>query len=240
MLSNFCSEALLCNAEITIIGKRNETYKMKLPILKDKIENIDYDIFIGFCATDIKKINKEIGTKFDNKFLLFKYYKSMKSDVCNILIKYFEKYMVGFKIVDDSLYWGNRLVGKEIFEIFCTYCSIAAGVKDIDELKFIPNENLSEIERKQLEYEKKIAETKRKDSESRPLDLILTAVSHEFNCSFFELCNMTIYAIYFMYSKIGAIFSTNVETIALGNGLLNAKKSEINHWAYNAQSKNKS
>lgn len=234
MKSNFSSEALLCGLPITLIDKRGGIYQMRLPVLRDKIENMDYDIFIGFCATSIKEFNVTAGANFKDKFQLFKFYKKNKVDVLDTLNKYFEKYMIGFKYVDDSLYWGERLVGKEIFETFCMYVSVAAGVMPIKELDYVITEDMDEFEKRRIMLEQKIQQTKAKGQESgkgTKLDVILTGVAQEFGYHYCELLNMTLYSIYYMYSHLGAIMNYEVGNIAAGNGLLN-KKTKHNHWAH--------
>ena len=230
--SNFCSEVLLCNCSVTIIGKRNETYLMKLPILQDKLENIDYETFINFCAVPLEEVSKKSGINISNRLALFKIYQEHKKDVIKTLNKFFEKYMIGFKYVDDSLYWGNRLVGKEIFETFCDYCAIAAGKKSIKDLDLIITDDMDEFEKRRIEAERRIAKTKAKgkeDGKDLDLSIVLSAVSHEFSLSFQQLLNMTLYSIYFMYSELGPITSYTIANIAAGNGLL--KRSSVHkHW----------
>ena len=131
MKSNFCSELLLCSNCVTIVGEKEKVFKMNLPLLRDKIENLDFNIFITFCAISIEETNKQNNTNFKDKYQLFRTYKSNKVDIMSILDKYLKKYMIGFKYVDDSLYWGEYVVNKEMFETFCNYCAIAAGVKSI-------------------------------------------------------------------------------------------------------------
>lgn len=231
MKSNFSSEALLCGLPITLIDKRGGVYQMRLPVLRDKIENMDYDIFIGFCATSIKEFNVTAGANFKDKFQLFKFYKKNKIDVLETLDKYFEKYMIGFKYVDESLYWGNRLVSRDIFELFCVYCAIAAGVKPIDDLKRVITDDMDEIQKRQIMLEKKISKAKvRGESANKatPLETILLGVSQEFHYSFEELCNMTLFGIYLMYSQLAKIDGYRIETVAGGNGLLK-KSSKHKH-----------
>lgn len=233
MRSNFNSETLLCNLDIMIEDKRGGIYIMKLPTLEDKLTNFDYDIFISFCATPLEKINKELKTSFKDRFQMFKVYKNNSADILETLNKYFAKYMVGFKYVDDSLYWGNRLVSKEIFETFCDYCAISAGVKSIKELELVITEDMDEFEKRRIEMERRIQKTKNKGSSDGPttnLDIILTGVCYEFGYHYTELLNMTLYSIYYMYSQFGSIMSYEVGNIAAGNGLLN-KKNKHKHWA---------
>lgn len=233
MKSNFNSEALLCNLDIMIEDKRGGTYIMKLPTLRDKLSNFDYDIFISFCAVPLDQINKELSTSFKDRFQMFKAYKNGNVDIMKTLDKFFAKYMIGFKYVDDSLYWGNRLVGKEIFEAFCNYCAISAGVKAIKELELVITEDMDEFERRRIELERKIQKTKSKgstDQKGTNLDIILTGVCHEFGYHYSELLDMTLYSIYYMYSQLGSIMNYEVGNIAAGNGLLN-KNAKHKHWA---------
>lgn len=234
MTSNFNSETLLCNRPITIIGKRKETFVMKLPILKDKLDNLDFITFEGFCSTSIEEINKKFGTKFKDRFHLFRYYQNSNDDIIKILDKYFEKYMIGFKYVDGSLYWGGRMVYKEIFEIFCDYCAIAMGTKSIKDLGLTITDDMDEVEKRRILMERKIAKTKQKeqknDGKDSELSLILAGVSREFGYSYSMLCEMTLYSIYYMYSLLGKIMSYEVGNVAAGNGLLK-KNAKHNHWA---------
>ena len=205
---------------------------MSLPVLRDKIENLDYDIFLSFCATPMEEVNKENGSNFKDRYALFKYYKKNNVDIIPILDKYFTKYMHGFKYVDDSLYWGNRLVSKEIFETFCLYCGISMGVLSIEELKWQIHDDMDEYDKKQLSLEKKIHKTKQKDSSNTSVafDLIITGVCKEFNYTYYDLIDMTIYSIYYMYSLLGSIMNYEVGNIAAGNGLLKTS-TKHNHWA---------
>lgn len=233
MKSNFNSEALLCNVPITIVDKRGGSYTMILPTLKDKLTDMDFEIFVSFCANDIEEINKKGGTNFKDRFSMFKAYKKNKVDILPILDKFFNKYMQGFKYVDDSLYWGNRLVGKEIFEAFCNYCAIAAGVKAIKDLDLIITPDMDEFEKRRIEMEIKIQKTKAKNKEAskkESLDIILTGICHEFGLTYSQLLDMTLYSIYYMYSQLGAIMNYEVGNIAAGNGLLK-KNTKHNHWA---------
>lgn len=233
MNSNFNSETLLCNVPITIVDKRGGKYTLILPTLRDKLENLDYDVFISFCATDLKKINEKIGTDFKDRFSMFKAYKNNKVDVLPIIEKYLAKYMVGFKYVDDSLYWGSRLVGKEIFESFCDYVAIAAGVKAIKALELVITDDMDEFEKRRILMERKIQETKAKNessSQQTELGKILTGVIHEFGYKYSELLDMTLYSIYYMYSQLGSIMNYEVGNIAAGNGLLKTS-TKHNHWA---------
>ena len=233
MRSNFNSEALLCNIPIILIDKRGGEYTMLLPTLRDKLENLDYEIFISFCAVDLKEINDKMGTNFKDRFTMFKTYKSNKVDVLPILEKFLKKYMKGFKYVDDSLYWGNRLVGKEIFEMFCEYISIAAGVKAIKTLDLIITDDMDEFEKRRIMMERKIQATKSKgsnDGKQTSIDKMLVGISHEFGYKYSELLDMTLYGIYYMYSQLGSIMNYEVGNIAAGNGLLN-KNTKHNHWA---------
>lgn len=205
---------------------------MILPTLRDKLENWDYEIFVSFCATPLEEILKGTNYNFNNRFSLFKCYKNNNADIMPVLNKYFKKYMVGFKYVDDSLYWGERLVSKEVFEIFCMYCAIACGVKSIEDSKLIITEEMDDDEKHRIELEKKIRKTKQqgsKASESTSLDLILAGVCREFHYTYNELLDMTIYSIYYMYSLFGPIMNYQIGNIAAGNGLLKSS-TEHNHW----------
>ena len=205
---------------------------MILPTLRDKLENLDYEIFSSFCANPLDEINKQSYEKFSSRFQMFKSYKKNNSDIIPILNKYFKKYMIGFKYVDDSLYWGERLVGKEIFDTFCLYCAIAMGNLSIGELELVITEEMDEYEKKRVELERKIRKTKNKDSgESNvPFDLILSGVCKEFGYTYNELLDMTIFSIYYMYSLIGHIMNYEIGNIAAGNGLLKTS-TQHNHWA---------
>ena len=206
---------------------------MALPTLRDKLENADFDTFISFCAIPIEDINSKIYSNFKDRFSMFKFYKKNKVDVMPILDKYFKKYMNGFKYVDDSLYWGERLVSKEIFETFCDYISIASGVKDIKDLELVITEDMDEFEKKRIDMERKIANTKKKNQENQKqssFDKILTGVVREFGYTYNQLLDMTLYSIYYMYSQLGLIMSYEVGNIAAGNGLLK-KGTRHNHWA---------
>ena len=233
MKSNFNSVNLLCGSKIFIIGKRNETYEMILPVLRDKNENLDYDIFISFCATPLEEINQKNKSNFISKLSLLKTYRQYNKDISKILEKYLAKFMVGFKYVDDSLYWGDRLVGKEVFELFCDYCAIAGGVKSIKDLELIITEDMDEFDKMQIEYEKKIRKAKEKDengSKSADLDLVLTGVVQTFGYTYEQLQDKTLYSIYFMYSQLNRIANYEIGNIAAGNGLL-SKGTKHSHWA---------
>lgn len=233
MKSNFSSELLLCSNEVLIVDKRRGEYILLLPTLQDRLVNLDYDIFISFCAINLDEINSKNGTNFKSRFKLFKAYKSSGDEIINILDKYFEKFMVGFKYVDDSLYWGNRLVGEEIFEAFCNYCAVAAGVKSIKELDYVITPEMDEFEKRRIEMEKKINNTKakgEKGGKESPFSLILTGVCQVFGYTYEELLHKTMYSIYYMYSQLGAIMGYEVGNIAAGNGLLK-KNTKHKHWA---------
>lgn len=234
MKSNFNSETLLCNLPITLIDKRGGTYILILPTLRDKLENLDYDTFVSFCTIDLREINGKLGTNFKDRFALFKAYKNNKADIMPILDKFFKKYMMGFKYVDDSLYWGERLVGKEIFEAFCNYIAIASGVKSLKSLELIITDDMDEVEKRRIMLERKIQETKRKGESSRKqkeFDVILSAVVKEFGYQYKDLLDMTLYSIYFMYSLLGLIMNYEVGNIAAGNGLLK-NTTKHNHWGH--------
>lgn len=206
---------------------------MYLPVLRDKIENLDYEVFLSFCATSLEDINKESKSNFKDRYAIFKHYKKNNADIVPILEKYFAKYMKGFKYVDDSLYWGNRLVGKEIFETFCLYCGIAMGVISIEEIKLQITDNMDEYEKKRILLEKKIRKTKQNNenaNNSTAFELIMTGVCKEFNYTYHDLLDMTIYSIYYMYSLLGSIMNYEVSNIAAGNGLLK-RSATHNHWA---------
>lgn len=234
MKSNFNSSALLCNAKITIEYSDNEIYSMILPTLYDKIHNIDFDIFEGFCGTELTKLNETYGTNFKSKLDLLRLYQSQPKDkrMFSILKKYLDKYMIGFMIQEHELYWGRRLLKREVFDLFCTYMAIALGMKDIKELKYVITEDMDEVTKKQILLERKIADTKKKDvqASSPDLDIILAGVSYEFGYNFSQMLDLTLYAIYFMYSQIGKIMSYTIGNIACGNGLLK-KNTKHNHWA---------
>ena len=233
MKSNFCSELLLCGNCVTIVNDKGKIFKMNLPLLRDKIENLDFDIFITFCTISIDEANKQNGTNFKNKYQLFRAYKSNKIDIMSILDKYFEKYMIGFKYVDDSLYWGEYIVNKEIFETFCNYCAIAAGVKSIKDLDLVITDDMDEFEKRRIMAERKIPATKNKGEKhgkETSMSLILTGVCSEFSYTYKELLDMTIYSIYYMYSQLGAIMGYEIGNIAAGNGLLK-KNTKHKHWA---------
>lgn len=235
MKSNFNSETLLCNRPITIIDKRGGIYNLVLPTLRDKLDNIDYDIFIGFCATSLEEIAVATGRKFRDKFHLFKEYKKNNVDILPVLDKYFAKYMIGFKYVDDSLYWGNRLVSKEIFEAFCNYCAIASGAKSLDDLELIITDDMDEFEKQRIRNEIRIRKTKAKaasenTAKKSSLTKILAGVCHEFGLSYNQLLDMTLYSIYFMYSQLGHIMNYEITNVAAGNGLLK-RTTKHNHWA---------
>lgn len=233
MKSNFNSESLLCNIPITLVDKRGGTYTLILPTLRDKLENLDYNIFISFCAADLKEINSRFGTNFKDKFTMFKAYKKNNADILPTLNKFFSKFMVGFKYVDDSLYWGNRLVSKEIFETFCNYVAIAAGVQSLKSLKLVITDDMDEFEKRRIMMERKIQETKSKGegAKQKEFDVIISSVCQEFGYHYKDLLDMTIYSIYFMYSLLGSIMNYEVGNIAAGNGLLK-QSTKHNHWAH--------
>ena len=233
MKSNFNSELLLCNVPVIIIDKRGGSYTLILPTLRDKLENLDYDVFISFCAADLTEVNSKMGTNFEDRFSMFKMCKKNNADVLPTLNKFFNKFMVGFKYVDDSLYWGNRLVGKEIFEAFCNYVAIAAGVKSLKSLDWIITDDMDEFEKKRILMERKIQATKNKgtETEQKALDIVISSVIKEFGYHYTDLLDMTLYSIYFMYSLLGSIMNYEVGNIAAGNGLLN-KQNRHNHWGY--------
>lgn len=234
MRSNFTAEALLCNSKILIEGKNKELYVMTLPILKDKIENLDYDIFVGFCATDLKEFNVASGLDIKDKLSLFKLYKDQKQkEIVKVLEKYFKKYMVGFHYEDDQMFWGNRIVSKDLFSLFCDYCAIALGYKRIEELKLIITSDMDEVTKRQIMLERRIAATKAKNggaNSSTSLEKILTGVCQEFGYKYSDLYEMTLFGIYHMYSHIGEIMNYQINNIAAGNGLLK-KNSKHKHWA---------
>lgn len=234
MKSNFTSEALLCNSKIIIEGKNKELYVMQLPVLKDKIENLDYDTFIGFCGMDLKKFNQETQLNIKSKLALFKLYREQgQKDLVKTLEKYFSRYMIGFYIKEDQLYWGSRIISKDLFELFCDYIAIALGVKKIDDLKLIITDDMDEVTKRQIMLERRVAATKSKDEgnqQKSSLDIILTGVCHEYKLSYLDLYNMTLYSIYYMYSQLGKIMNYSINNIAAGNGLLK-KNSKHKHWA---------
>lgn len=234
MKSNFSSEILLCNLPVILFDKRGGSYELILPTLRDRLEDLDFDIFISFCAVEIEEINSKVNTDFKDKLSMFDFYKKNKVDVLPILEKFFKKFMKGFKYVDDSLYWGERLVGKEIFEAFCNYISVAAGVKDIKSLDLIITEDMDEYDKKRILAEKRIQKTKAHGLREGPeasLSKILTGVVREFNYKYNELLDLTLYCIYYMYSQLGSITNYEIGNIAAGNGLLK-KNTKHNHWAY--------
>lgn len=234
MKSNFTSEALLCNSKIIIEGKNKELYVMKLPVLRDKIENHDYDTFLGFCAMDLKEFNKTSGLNLKHKLELLKLYREQgQKEIVKVLEKYFTRYMIGYHVKDEQMYWGNRIISKDIFQLFCDYMAVALGVKKIEELKLIITDDMDEITKRQIMLERKIAATKAKDPSGGgnvPLDLIMTGVCQEFGYSYADLYEMTPYSIYFMYSQLGKIMNYEINNIAAGNGLLK-KNSKHKHWA---------
>ena len=58
---------------------------MVLPTLRDRLENLDYEIFSSFCANSLDEINKQSYEKFSNLFQMFKSYKKNNSDIIPIL-----------------------------------------------------------------------------------------------------------------------------------------------------------
>ena len=227
----------MCNCKIILTGKHNELYAMTLPVLEDKLMNLDFDAFIGFCNTPVEEFSKKIGLKFKNKLSLFKFYKNNKSDLIPVLDKYFKKYMIGFHYVDDFLYWGNRVISAEIFETFCVYISIAAGVKSLEDTKNIITDDMDEFEKKRILMEQKIAKTKAKGREDVNIDLgkLLAGICKEFHFTFDQLKQMTLYSIYYMYSLMGTITAYEIGNIACGNGLMK-ENSKHNHWVYSGKS----
>lgn len=232
MKSNFNSETLLCSREIIIQGKNNECYKLFLPVLRDQIENLDFNLFISFCASSLEEINKNTGVNFTSKLSISKAYQQYDKEMFKILKKYCLKYMVDSKYVDDSLYWGKRLVGKEIFELFCDYCAIAAGVKSIKDLDLIITSDMDEYDKKIIENERRIRKTKASDSGGQKLDLdiALTGVCQVFDYTYEQLMEKTLYSIYYMYSQLGKIMNYEIGNIAAGNGLL-GQHNNHGHWA---------
>ena len=212
----------MCNCNIYITGKRGEIYTMTLPVLEDKLINLDFDIFAGFCGMPLKECSKQAGYEISSRLSLYKHYKKNDAKSVKILHKYFSKYMIGFHCVDDYLYWGSRVISKEIFEMFCDYIAIALSVKSIDDLKYVITEDMDEFTKRQLIMDKKIAETKKKNQEKLNIsfDLILTAISKEYNLTYQQLKQMTLYSIYYMYSTLSQITGYEIANIAAGNGLL--------------------
>lgn len=233
MKSNFNSVSLLCGlSTIEIIGEKGERYLMRLPLLKDQIENNDFETFLGFCATSIEEVNKQNKSKFTSKLMLLKVYKRQAVDVVKVVEKYLSKFMVGFKYVDDFIYWDKYIVSKELFDIFCDYCAIACGVKPIEDLKYVITKDMTEFEIRQMEMEKKIAKTKAKGQQGLnvELDSILAGVAYEFGYSFEQLREKTLYSIYFMFSQLNKITNYEITNIAMGNGLTK-KNTKHGHWS---------
>ena len=235
MRSNFSSEALLCNSEIIIEGKHKELYTMRLPVLKDSIENLDYHDFVTFCSTPLKDYNEFYGLKLKSRFALFKLYREQgDKKLVENLMKYFTFYMIGFHEKDDILYWGSRVLTKDLFDLFCDYIAIAVGYKNIKDLKLVITEDMDEVTKRQIMLERKIAATKSKSEDgakrNQSFDIIMTGVCQEYGFKYQDLYNMTPYSILFMYSQLGAIMNYNITNIAAGNGLLK-KSAKHKHWA---------
>jgi hypothetical protein len=139
--------------------------------------------------------------------------------------------MVGYHEKDGQMYWGSRIISKDVFDLFCDYISITLGVKKIEDLKLIITDDMDEITKRQIMLERKIAATKAKDPSGGgniTFDLIMAGVCHEFGYSFADMYEMTPYSIYFMYSQIGKIMNYSINNVAAGNGLLK-KNSKHKH-----------
>lgn len=121
-------------------------------------------------------------------------------------------------------------MGKEIFEAFCNYVAIAAGVKSLKSLDLIITDDMDEFEKKRISMERKIQATKNKGAETgqQALDIVISSVIKEFGYHYTDLLDMTLYSIYFMYSLLGLIMNYEVGNIAAGNGLLK-NNSKHNH-----------
>lgn len=115
-----------------------------------------------------------------------------------------------------------------MFNTFCEHISIACGLKEFSEITV--EGEMDEWALKIKANEEKIRATKRKNevARDRSLSKLLLALKYEFHCSNQELKSMTLYAIYFMYSQVGAIMNYEVGEIASGNGMID-KKTNFNY-----------
>ena len=232
--SNFDSSLLLCNGIVKIWSGDHALFEMRLPILRDKYEEKDFDSFVGFCASPLEVINKQLQTSFKSRMDLWLFYKNNgDTKFIKTLLKFFAKYMINFEYVDDCLMWNKRKIPRQVFELFCTYFAIAWGVKDLKELNYIITDDMDEFDKQRILMEQKIAKTKqqgtREGAQGPGFDRILLGVSREFHYSFQEIYNMTIYAIYLMYSQLNAIMVYDINNIAAGNGNLK-KNTKYTHW----------
>lgn len=232
--SNFSSTVVLCNGIVKIWADEYAFYEMRLPTLRDRLEERDFDTFVGFCSIPLEVINMNLNANFKSRLDIWKYYKNNnEKKVMKVLLKFFGMYMIDFECVDDCLKWNKRIIPKQIFEFFCDYFAIAVGVKNIKDLDYIITDDMDEVEERRILMEQKIAKTKASGAAEAgripKLDIIIVGICREFGFTIEEVYNMTIYAIYYLYSQLNAIMAYGINVVAAGNGLMK-KNAKITHW----------
>jgi hypothetical protein len=238
--SNLNTVSLLNNSIISIRIEEDgnvEFLKIKPLTIKDSLEvnNEDLKFFQSFCAGDLKEINSKSPIQFDNKMALLFYYKRFSLSEYLIILNFLTKTIVDFKHVDDCFYNDIFIINEQMFEVYCDYMSVILGLLSMEmlDLRNKINATQDEFDKRILEDQKKILQTKMKNNASGnsaiTLESIIASVIYEFHFSIDEILNMNYNTLYFFYSQVGRIMGYHIKNIAAGNGLL--KDTKHNYWS---------
>lgn len=232
---NFCATVLLQeNPFITIHNDHDEIFKFKMPTAKDIFdEPVAISLFRRIALDNINDIQREFFGKVitDTKLaFVLACIVHFEEQIGGILIEFFEKFIIDFKLTDDSssykqLTCNGNVIGVEEFDLLCKYVSIACGDRDIvskeKEEKKVVEKSAEELEweRKKKENADKIKNARSK-TDTHSFDNLIVSVRHEFGMSTNEIFNLTFYALMYYYSFVPKLMRYRVDVIAAGNGLL--------------------
>ena len=233
--TNFSATALLGN--LPILEQYNGSYFVfNMPTIAMEHSSIfDYSFFLSCCAKPIEELRSELnGLTFNSKYDLMKAICKSGSEIGTSVLCCLGAMIQDFKYVTDSFYCGNAVFTDEVFEIFCDYVSIAAGLMTFEQLsKKAEEQKMSEEERawerKKRLHASKIQRTKQKNGKGVDLETVMACVCYEFNIPLKDIVQMNKYSVFFLYNKVGKISNYEVTKIAAGTGNL-GKKNKHKYW----------
>ena len=227
--TNFSSATLLGN--LPIIEYYNGSYFVfNMPTLEMELGSaFDYSFFLSCCSKPLEELQKELkDLTFNSKYELMKTICSSNDMISTSVICCLSSLIQDFKYVTDSFQCGDSVFDDEVFDIFCDYIAIAAGLMSMEQLQKKEEEKkMSEEERawerKKRLHASKIQKTKQKNGKGMSLDTIIACVCYEFHIPLSDIMKMNKYSVYFFYGKISKISSYEVTKIAAGTGNLGSR-----------------
>lgn len=240
---NLTEENLLLNATIACFFKEEEPIFIKIPKIRESIEDPNFSKFLSIMIlklTDYDKINLIVKPKSSAEGMIALIRES--SEVRKEIKPYVEKYILNSEVSHSGIKVDGRTLEIEEIDFFRNVILISFGIKDLKDLeeeKKTKGPDLSKMSKteraiyqRQEETLRRLKEAKQKSSQKEEgynFSKIVVGVMKEFAMSLEEIKDLNYYTLYYLFSYVFKIDHYDFMKKAAASGNL-AKKTKIKHW----------